>query len=215
MNCFALPLHVTWKAWVIQTSWWPGIALVDVAVNLRATGLSSMYFEELLMTVRWGCIHYFDLLFLFLELSQLVFCTTQGAQGRAVLSFSYPWTTWGSSSSSPVPWSVHLDFFWLLWWQVLVLLCRRYFQFMLLSGMIVNWGMLPLSSFCRCLSSVCINTSAALCFKKRKVCISWNCWHLGVVTNVSSLHPKYMNQIFGYNFPTLITIDTFWFESLV
>lgn len=54
------------------------------------------------------------------------------------------------------------------WWQVLLLLCQRYFQFMLLSGMIVNWGMLPLASSCRCLSSVCINTSAALRFKKKK-----------------------------------------------
>lgn len=43
--------------------------------------------------------------------AQSVFCTAQGAQGRAVLSLLCPWTTWGGSSCSPLPWSVHLDFF--------------------------------------------------------------------------------------------------------
>lgn len=191
-----------------NTSWWPGSALVAVAVNLRMTGFASMGVEELLMTVRWGSIHCFDLLLLFLELIQYF------VQLRVLKEELLPEGVLHAVLFLGLCIWISFDF---LVARALVTLSTL-FSVYVASGMIVNWGMLPLASSCRCLSSVCINTSAALRFKKKKkktVCISWNCWHLGVVTNVTTLHPKYMNQIFGYNFPTLIAIDTFWFESLV
>lgn len=147
--------------------------------------------------------------------AQSVFCTTQGAQGRAVLSLLCPWTTWGGSSCSPLPWSVHLDFFPLSDGR-----CSCYFVNVIFSLCCwVGWlwtgecyHLPPPAGVCHLFVLILLQHCAS---KKKKVCISWNCWHSGVVTNVTSLHPKYMNQIFGYNFPTLIAIDTFWFESPV
>lgn len=141
-----------------NTSWWPGSALVAVAVNLRMTGFASMGVEELLMTVRWGSIHCFDLLLLFLELSQYF------VQLRVLKEELLPEVVLHAVLSLGLCIWISFNF---LMARALVTLSTL-FSVYVASGMIVNWGMLPLASSCRCLSSVCINTSAALRFKKKK-----------------------------------------------